>query len=84
MGVEVIKIMNILKFIDPYTHPWKVTFTMWEFKILKILKEYKFINIATKEDISLWLIHVEVWQKTTKFCKAIILQLKNKFQKLIN
>ena len=25
----------------------------------------------------LWLIHVEVWQKTTKFCKAIILQLKN-------
>ena len=25
-----------------------------------------------------WLIHVEVWQKTTKFYKAIILQLKNK------
>jgi len=24
------------------------------------------------------LIHVEVWHKTTKFCKAIILQLKNK------
>ena len=24
------------------------------------------------------LIHVDVWQKTTKFCKAIILQLKNK------
>ena len=24
------------------------------------------------------LIHVEDWQKTTKFCKAIILQLKNK------
>ena len=22
----------------------------------------------------LWLIHVEVWQKTAKFCKAIILQ----------
>ena len=28
-----------------------------------------------------WLIHVEVWQKTTKFFKAIILQLKNKFKK---
>ena len=27
------------------------------------------------------LIHVEVWQKTTKFCKAIILQLKKKFKK---
>ena len=26
------------------------------------------------------LIHVDVWQKT-KFCKAIILQLKNKFKK---
>ena len=24
--------------------------------------------------VYLWLIHVEVWQKTTKFCKAIILQ----------
>ena len=29
-----------------------------------------------REGISvfLWLIHVEVWQKTTKFCKAIIFQ----------
>ena len=26
--------------------------------------------------VYLWLILVEVWQKTTKFCKAIILQLK--------
>ena len=26
--------------------------------------------------VHLWLIHVETWQKTTKFCKAIILQLK--------
>ena len=25
----------------------------------------------------LWLIHVEVWQKTIRFCRAIILQLKN-------
>ena len=29
----------------------------------------------------LWLIHVSVWQKTTKFCKTIILQLKNRFKK---
>ena len=28
--------------------------------------------------VYLWMIHVEVWQKTTKFCKAIILQLKKK------
>ena len=32
--------------------------------------------------VYLWLIHVEIWQKTTKFCKAIILQLKiNKLKK---
>ena len=29
-------------------------------------------------DVYLWLIHIEVWPKTTKFCKAIILQLKKK------
>ena len=23
-----------------------------------------------------WLIHIDIWQKITKFCKAIILQLK--------
>ena len=28
--------------------------------------------------VYLWLIHVEEWQKTTKLCKAIILQQKNK------
>ena len=32
--------------------------------------------------VYLWLIHVDIWQKTTKFCKAIILQLKN-FKNLI-
>ena len=26
--------------------------------------------------IYLWLIHVDVWQKPTQYCKAIILQLK--------
>ena len=31
--------------------------------------------------VYLWLIHVDIWQKTTKFCKAIILQLKNKLKK---
>ena len=28
--------------------------------------------------VYLWLISVNVWQKTTKFCKAIIFQLRNK------
>ena len=30
--------------------------------------------------VHLWLIHVDIWQKATKFCKAIILQLKNKLK----
>ena len=28
----------------------------------------------------IWLIHVEVWQETTKFCKAVIFQ----FKKMLN
>ena len=28
--------------------------------------------------VYLWLIHVEVWQKTTKFCKAVILHWKKR------
>ena len=28
--------------------------------------------------VYLWLIHVDVWQKPTQFCKAFILKLKNK------
>ena len=31
--------------------------------------------------VYLWVIHVEVWQKTSKLCKAIILPLKNKLKK---
>ena len=28
--------------------------------------------------VYLWLIYVDVWQKPTQFCKALILQLKDK------
>jgi len=31
--------------------------------------------------VYLWLIYVDVWQKTTKSYKAIILQFKNKLKK---
>ena len=31
--------------------------------------------------VYLWLIHVDVWQKPTQHCKAIILQLKINFKK---
>ena len=30
--------------------------------------------------VYLWLIHVDVWQKPTQFCKAIILRFKNKLK----
>ena len=32
--------------------------------------------------VYLWLIHVDVWQKPTQYCKAIIFQLKNTFKNL--
>ena len=33
--------------------------------------------------IYLWLIHVDIWHKPTRYCKAIILQLKiNKLIKI--
>ena len=31
--------------------------------------------------VYLWLIHVDVWQKQTQYCKGIILQLKINFKK---
>ena len=30
--------------------------------------------------VYLWLIHADVWQKATQYCKAIILQLKINFK----
>ena len=65
--------------------------SQWEFAVwLRKLKEGLCINLEWWDEgqmggkfksegmyVYLWLIHVEVRQKTTKFCKAIILQLKN-------
>ena len=28
-----------------------------------------------------WLIHVDIWQKLTRYCKAVIFQLKSKLTK---
>ena len=36
------------------------------------------ITTTEKQTLHLWKIHVDVWQETTKFCKAIILQLKKR------
>ena len=29
-------------------------------------------------DLNLWLIHVDVWQRPTQYCRATVLQLKKK------
>ena len=64
--------------------------SQWEFAIcLRKLKQGLCLNLEgwvgremgggfKREGIYvyLWLIHVGVWQETTKFCKAIILQLQ--------
>ena len=48
------------------------------FEVLK--KKQKFfyprIPYLTKTYIYPWLIHADVWQKPTQYCKVIILQLK--------
>ena len=62
--------------------------TSWQIDGEKVETVTDFIflgfKITTDSDCSheitsvhLWLIYVDVWQKTTKFYKAIILQLKN-------
>ena len=65
--------------------------SQWEFSVwFRKLKQGLCINLEEWDGegdgrevqkgiyIYLWLIHVEVWQKTAKFFKAIILQLKKK------
>ena len=32
----------------------------------------------------LWLMHIDVWQKPTQYCKAIVLQLKTKQNKTLS
>ena len=69
------------------------THSQWEFAVwLRELKQGLCINLEGwdggwrweggprgREYIYIWLIHFDIWQKTTKFYKAIILQLKNKY-----
>ena len=42
-------------------------------------------NDATETELAtLWLIHVDVWQKPTQYCKSIITQLKINFKNCYN
>ena len=63
--------------------------SQWEFAVwLRKLKQKLCINLGGWDGegdgrrfkrkgtyVYLWLIHVDVWQKPTQFCKSIILQL---------
>ena len=73
--------------MEAYTTICKID-SQWEFAVcLKELKQGLCINLEgwdgegdgreVQEGRNIWLIHVEVSQKT-KFCKAIILQFRNK------
>ena len=51
------------------------------YKVDTIILETESLGVMFKREgtyVYLWLIHVGIWQKITKFCKSIILQLKNK------
>ena len=66
-------------------------YSQWEFAVWpRKLKQGLYINLEGWDGegggweittyVYLWLIHVDVWQKPTQFCKAIILQWKNKIK----
>ena len=64
-------------------------FTYYLSIMLKTCEQFKITNKSrTRRKLKregtyvyLWLIHVDIWQKPTQYCKAIILQLKiNKFK----
>jgi len=50
--------------------------------LLLIAENQKQLNVQKQmvggggTHVHLWLIHVDVWQKTSQYCKVIILQLK--------
>ena len=44
----------------------------------------KNLTIQKRTYVYLWMIHFDVWQKTTQYCKAVILQLKINKAKIEN
>ena len=52
----------------------------WRAVIHGVAKSQTRLNDWT--ELNWWLIHVEVWQKTTKFSKAVIFQLKKQQQQI--
>ena len=58
----------------PFSFSLSVSFN-WSISFKYILSESE-CKIKISTYVYLWLIHVDVWQKSTQYCKAIILQLK--------
>ena len=46
--------------------------------------EFAITDLKDGTYVYLWLIHADVWQKPTQYCKVIILQLKINFKKLLH
>lgn len=44
---------------------------------------YNMLRLVGTDDLNLWLIHVDVWQRPTQYCRATVLQLKKKRKKKV-
>lgn len=40
------------------------------------------LRLIGTDDLNLWLIHVDVWQRPTQYCRATVLQLKKRKKKV--
>ena len=47
----------------------------------KVGGSFERVLMRERTCVSLWLIHVDVWQKPSLYCKVIILQLKIKLKR---
>ena len=78
--------MNWERSIETYTPPHKID-SQWEFALwCRGLNPALYDNLEGWDGVGggrregtyvyLWLIHVDIWQKPTQYCKAIIFPLK--------
>ena len=55
---------------------------LWE-KVKSLDQKSLLMKVNEETYEYLWLIHVEVWQRPTQYCKAIIFQFKKNFLKYV-
>ena len=54
------------------------TGALWQLRGMEWGRRWERSSRGKRTYVYLWLIHVDIWQKPTQHCKAIILQLKKK------